>query len=141
MVHSPSTRRGLLRLARLSAIGIVSLSLTVACSDYGTTGSGGTSGAGPETTTGTTGSAPLTPVSGSGSGGAGGGSTTDKPSAGTVPTAQSTADIAVPRRDGTPLTAGSGGAVATSEAMSPRASGGGVSPASSPSPTSTSMPK
>ena len=130
-----STRRGLLRLARLSALGAASLMLVTACSDYTTTGSGGT-GTGP-TTGGTSvgtggGGLVATPSGGSnttsgGSGAAGGpeSRTSGNPPGSTlvVPTPDGIggpSGPAVPRNEsGTPQTAGSGAAVATTEALNP----------------------
>jgi hypothetical protein len=142
-IDAHHARPALLRLARLSALGAASLMLVTACSDYTTTGSGGT-GTGPN-------GAPAEDTRTGGSGvGSGGGGLVATPSGGSnattggpgttggpesrtgnnpigptlmVPTGEATSGPsgpAVPRNEaGTPKTAGSGAAVATTEALNP----------------------
>ena len=149
------SRRGLLRLARVGLLGAASLTLVMACSNYGTTGSGGTTGAGPTNgTTAGSGSGGLVPTPSGGSNATSGGRDTSgqdsrtagNPPSGTVlvPTPNLTgvpSGPAVPRNaSGTPETAGSGAGVATVDALNPAAVipvTRSASPAILPTPTST----
>ena len=170
LVNAHRPRRGLLRLARTGLLGAAGLLLVTTACDYTTTGSGGTgtgpsngsnvgtgggglvatpsggsnvtsggpgASGGPESRTSGNppGSTPMVPTPGSGAIGPGGGS---GPGTGTGQSGP-----AVPRNEsGTPLTAGSAPAVATSQAVAP---GGNVpvTPVETPvmpTPTPTATP-
>jgi hypothetical protein len=169
LVNAHPPRRGLLRLARLGMLGAASLMLVAAC-DYSVTGSGGTgpgpagapsagsgsggliptpsggsnattggpaTSGGPESRTANSPVGPtmMVPTPGSGAIGPGGGSGPG--------TGAGESGPAVPKNEsGTPLTAGSAPAVATSQAIAP---GGNipvtpVETAVMPTPTPTATP-